>query len=131
MNSLNIKYPFEDNKNTNEFLKTNIITKDSYISNLILLLTTEKGERYYDPNFGTNLLKHVFEFNDDTTAYNIEKNLRDTVSLYMPEIEITNVSFDFDGDDENKVLDNQLNINIEFRYNNGYYKEEGNINIII
>lgn len=88
MNSLNIKYPFEDNKNTNEFLKINIITKDSYISNLILLLTTEKGERYYDPNFGTNLLKHVFEFNDDTTAYNIEKNLRDTVSLYMPEIEI-------------------------------------------
>jgi phage baseplate assembly protein W len=130
MKSYNISYPLKDNVTTNEFLAANIITKDSYSSNLILLLLTQIGERYYNPDYGTNLLKYVFEPNDSLTASEIEKELKDTVSKYIPEIKITTVTFDWQFDDEgNPISDNQLNVNIKFVYQENYFKDEGNINI--
>jgi len=130
MKSYNITYPLKDNSVTNEFLGTNVITKDSYSSNLILLLLTQVGERYYNPEYGTNLLKYVFEPNDALTSSEVEKEIKDMVSKYIPELSITSVTFDWGTDDEGSVIsDNQLNVNVKFVYREGYYNEEGNINI--
>lgn len=130
MKSYNITFPFKDNVSTNEFLKTNVITKDSYSSNLILLLLTQQGERYYNPDYGTNLLKYIFEHNDALTASEVEKGIKDTVSKYIPEIKITSVTFDWQNDDEgNPISDNQLNVNIKFVYQESYFSEEGSLNI--
>jgi phage baseplate assembly protein W len=130
MKSYNITFPFKDNVTTNEFLSSNIITKDSYSSNLILLLLTQQGERYYNSDYGTNLLKYIFEPNDAITAPEIEKEIKDTVSKYIPEIKITSVIFDWQYDnDGNQISDDQLNVNIKFIYQEGNFNDEGDLNI--
>lgn len=130
MKSYNIKYPFTDDKTTNSFLSTNIVTKDSYVSNLLLLLLTQKFERYYQPDYGTNLLKFIFEPNDSITASDVESDIKETVSKYISEIKITSVTFNWLTDDDgNSISDNQLNVNISFIYNEGFFNEESELNI--
>ncbi len=132
MKSYNITFPFTDDNDTNNFLMTNTITKDAYSSNLLLLLLTEKGERYYESDYGTNLLKYIFEPNDDLTSADIEEEIRNTVALYIPEIKISSVNFNWNNNDDGKVIsDTQLNVNVKFTYNEGLLTEEGNLDINI
>ena len=119
-----------DDNETRSFLEMNRVSKDSYSSNLLLLLLTEKGERYYESDYGTNLLKYIFEPNENLTATDIEKEIRDTVSLYIPEVKITSVTFNWLNDkDGEPISDNQLNVNVQFVYTEGSLTEQGNIDL--
>lgn len=130
MNSYNITYPFKDNTVTNSFIQMNQVSKDAYSSNLLLLLLTQKGERYYEPDYGTNLLKFIFEPNDNLTSSQVEDEIRNTVSLYIPEVKIASVTFNWLNDEEgNPISENQLNVNIKFTYEEGALSEEGNIDL--
>jgi len=130
MNSYNITFPFKDDGETNSFIKMNQVTKDSYSSNLLLLLLTQKGERYYESDYGTNLLKYIFEPNDSLTADDVEEEIRNTVSLYIPEVKITSILFNWNKDDNGEqISDNQLNVNIKFVYSEGSLSEQGSIDL--
>lgn len=130
MNSYNITFPFKDDSITNSFFLMNQVTKDSYSSNLLLLLLTQKNERYYEPDYGTDLLKFIFEPNDNLTAGQVEEDIRNTVSLYIPEVKISSVTFNWENDDNGEpISDNQLNVNIQFVYSEGSLTEQGNIDL--
>ena len=130
MNSYNITYPFKDNNETRSFIQMNQVTKDSYSSNLLLLLLTQKGERYYESDYGTNLIKYIFEPNDNLTANQIEEEIRNTVSLYIPQVKITSVTFNWDTDDNGEPIpETQINVNIQFIYTEGSLTEQGNIDL--
>lgn len=129
MNSYNITFPFKDDNEINSFIHMNQVSKDSYSSNLLLLLLTQKNERYYEPDYGTNLLKFIFEPNDNLTANQVEDEIKNTVSLYIPEIKINSVTFNWDNDEKNIINENQLNVNIKFTYEEGALSEEGNIDL--
>jgi len=130
MNSYNITYPLKDDNSTGTLFSTNRVTKDSYSSNLLLLLLTQRGERYYNSEYGTNLIKYIFEPNDNLTSNDIEEEIKNTVSLYIPELKITSVTFNSVNDqDGNKISDNQLNVNVKFVYSEGILNEVGNLDI--
>ena len=130
MNSYNITFPFKDDNETRSFIQMNQVSKDSYSSNLLLLLLTQKGQRYYESDYGTNLLKYIFEPNDQLTATDVEEEIRDTVALYIPEVKITSVTFNWNETEEGQpISENQLNINIKFVYTEGSLNEEGNIDL--
>ena len=130
MNSYNITFPFKDDNETNSFIQMNQVTKDSYSSNLLLLLLTQKGERYYESDYGTDLLKYIFEPDDELTATQVEEEIRNTVSLYIPEVKITSVAFNWNNDEEGEVIsENQLNVNIQFVYTEGSLTEQGKIDL--
>lgn len=130
MNSYNITFPFKDDNETRSFIEMNQVTKDSYSSNLLLLLLTQKGERYYESDYGTNLLKYIFEPNDQITATEVEEDIRNTVALYIPEVKITSVNFYWDeNQDGQPIPENQLNVNIKFVYVEGSLTEQGNIDL--
>jgi len=130
MNSYNITFPFRDDTGANRLFEVNQVTKDAYASNLLLLLLTEKGERYYNPEYGTNLLKFIFEPNDELTASLVEEDIKQTVSTFIPEIKITSVDFNWVSDDNGlPISDNQLNVNVRFVYSEGSFTEEGNLDI--
>jgi phage baseplate assembly protein W len=61
-------------------------------SNLIHLLLTRKGSRYFLPDFGTRLLEYIFEPLDGPTFKNIEAEIRDSVQKYMPQLQLNNIS---------------------------------------
>ena len=66
-------------------------SNDEIRSNLIHLLLTRKGSRYFLPDFGTRLYEYIFEPLDGPTFSEIESEIRDSVSQYLPGIKITNI----------------------------------------
>lgn len=130
MNSYNITFPFKDDNETNSFIKMNQVSKDAYSSNLLLLLLTQKGERYYEPDYGTNLLKYIFEPNDQLTATDIEEEIRNSVALYIPQVQVNSVTFNWNStEDGQPIPETQLNVNIKFVYVEGSLTEQGNIDL--
>lgn len=87
---INIGFPFKES-NRGYFLKLNNDSSSAIKSDLMHLILTRKGERLYMPEFGTNLLKYIFELNDDITQRNIKKEINDTVKRYLPNLQINDV----------------------------------------
>lgn len=130
MATYNIRYPLTDDNTTNTYFQMTRVTKDAFSSDLLLLLLTQKGERYMQPDYGTNLLKHIFEPNDNLTATDVEKDIKQTVSLYIPALTITSITFNWNVDDEgNAISDHQLNLVIKFTYSEDAFSESGELEL--
>jgi len=130
MISYNIKFPLRDDVETNTFFEMSRVTKDAFSSDLLLLLLTEKGERYYMPNYGTNLLKFIFEPKDDVTQTEIENDIKRTVSLYIPALKIEKIIFNWNVDENGlPISETQLNVNIKFTYSEDAFSESGELDL--
>ena len=123
--TLNVKYPFVDDASSNRYLGMNFITKDQVSSKLTYLLLTQKGERYYNDQFGTNLLKYIFEPNDLITHAEIIEDIKQDVKNFMPEVTISNIQFLNAVGDNNSVIPNQITVLINFMYNEDSYSDSG------
>lgn len=86
-------FPFK-NSVDGFFVDMNKTTKDAIKSSLMHLVTTRKGERYYMPNFGTDLLRFIFEPNDNITEAAIIDDIKTTVSLYIPKLKVNSVTIE-------------------------------------
>ena len=130
MKSINIKFPLEDDKEKNNLFMLNYVTKNALVSDLKLLLLTKKGQRYYMPDYGTNLEKYIFQPEDNTTEEEIIADLRKAVRDFMPEITINTVNFFTKEDDGYTDLnDNELRIIIKFTYADDVFSDAGEITL--
>jgi phage baseplate assembly protein W len=86
-----INFPFRESY-VGKYLDVSDSTDEEVRSNLIHLLLTRKGYRYYLPDFGTRLYEYIFEPLDGPTFSEIEGEIRDSVEKYMPGVQITNIS---------------------------------------
>jgi len=130
MATFNIKFPLVDDVETNTYFQLTKITKDALRSDLVLLLLTQRGERYYEPDYGTNLLRYLFEPNDSSTAEDIEAEIKRTVSLYIPALTITKITFNWNVDDDGMAIpDTQINVNIKFSYSEDVFSENGELDL--
>lgn len=130
MATYNIKFPLVDNTTTNTYFQLTQVTKDALTSDLLLLLLTQRGERYYEPDYGTNLLKYIFEPNDAITGSDVEQEIKRTVSLYIPALTIDKITFNWNHDDNGEpISDTQLNVNIKFTYNEDVFSEQGQLDL--
>jgi phage baseplate assembly protein W len=73
-------------------------TKDQLKYNLINLLLTSKGERVYNPEFGTLLKAQLFNPMTQASFGDIEDSIVDSVQAYIPEIKINNIEFIQEGE---------------------------------
>ncbi len=129
MISYNIKFPIRDDVERNYFLKMNTITKDAFASDLLLLLLTEKGQKWYDPNYGSFLVKFLFEPDDNLLQSDITKDIKETVSTYIPQLTISNVLFKKINSDDNDIEQHGVNVHIDFVYKEGIFEEQGEIDL--
>lgn len=111
--SLNIRFPIEDDIN-NKYFSLTSTSKDAVSSNLMLLLLTEKGYRYYMPDYGTYLIKYMFEPNDNITINDVKDDLKSTVEKYLPEIKIIDMTHE-------KISENEQIINVSYSYNSNVF----------
>ena len=86
-----ISFPFVDSF-TGRYLDVTNSTEGEIRSNLVHLLLTRKGSRYFLPDFGTRLYEYIFEPLDGPTFSDIESEIRDTVRTYMPNLQVINVT---------------------------------------
>lgn len=61
-------------------------------ANLIHLLLTRKGSRYFLPDFGTRLYQYIFDQNDAVTWGLIEEEIRNSVRTYIPNLDIQDIT---------------------------------------
>jgi phage baseplate assembly protein W len=86
-----INFPFRDSKR-GDYLELTQFEAQEIKADLIHLLLTRKGTRYYLPDFGTRLYEFLFEPFDGLTFDAIESDIREAVSNYMPNLLLNNIT---------------------------------------
>jgi phage baseplate assembly protein W len=84
--------------------------------NLKTLLLTRVGERYMQPNYGTNLLSIVFQPNTNELKPEIQDIIQDPVTYWLPYITIENIDIVTAEDDP--TLPHQIKISIQYSIQN-------------
>lgn len=119
-----VKYPFQNEVDDNRYVDLNESYKDKMRSEILHIIFTPKGQRYRMPDFGTDLIKYIFEPNDEETWANIKREIREQVSKFLPGVRFKNISFYRDEENENRVF-----ADVSYTIMMGMTEEEDNINI--
>jgi phage baseplate assembly protein W len=96
-------------------------TKEQLKYNFINLLLTNKGERVFNPDFGTDLKKYIFEHVTESNFEFIKSTIIDNTNKFIPQINIINVNI-------NSPLDSNI-INVEINYKIRLTNENDSVNI--
>lgn len=88
-----IDFPFRDS-NRGNYLRVTQFESEEVKADLIHLLLTRKGMRYYLPDFGTRLYEYIFEPMDGLTFDAIESDIREAVGKYMPNLLINKITIE-------------------------------------
>lgn len=88
---INIDYPFKNSTN-GFFLKLNDNDQRAIKADLMHLLLTRRGQRLYNPDFGTNILKYIFEPNDALTWDSVKEEVIGSVKKYLPALNVTDIT---------------------------------------
>jgi phage baseplate assembly protein W len=106
--AIGVKFPFDGNGVFNK----SFTTEEQASTNIKSLLLTRKGERYEQPNFGTDLLNALFEPNTTELSTFIEDTITSAVTFWLPYIEINNLDIVTKEDDP--TLIHKIKITVSF-----------------
>ena len=98
-----IKYPFNDESERLTFFDINETKEESVRSMLLHIILTPKGQRLRQPNFGTDLIKFIFDTNSSNTWDGIKEEIRKQVSFYLPEIIFNDINIKHNTEEENSI----------------------------
>lgn len=87
---ININYPFKDSKK-GFFLDLTEQDNQAIKADLLHLILTRRGQRLYMPDFGTDLLRFIFEPNDVLTEEGIKDEIRTVVKKFLPNLKLNEI----------------------------------------
>lgn len=87
---ININYPFKDSKK-GFFLDLTETDNQAIKADLLHLILTRRGQRLYNPDFGTDLLRFIFEPNDALTEEGIKDEIRTVVKKFLPKLKLDDI----------------------------------------
>jgi len=122
---ININYPFK-NSQQGYYLDMNETNSAAIKSDLMHLLLTRKGERLYMPEFGTDLLKFIFDPYDNKTITDLKMEISDTVKKFIPNLTINNIIVD-----KSDLSEYAATVKIDYTITNGVFVENEIITINI
>ena len=76
--SYGIDFPFRDSM-VGDFVRMTKTPEQEIRANLIHLILTKRGTRYFLHDFGTRIYEYIFDQNDVITFINIEVEIRESV----------------------------------------------------
>lgn len=86
-----INFPFQDSKE-GKYFSLSQTTDEEVRTNLLHLILTRRGTRYYLPDFGTRIYEFIFEPMDGTTFEVIKSDIKDSVDRYIPNLTINDIT---------------------------------------
>ena len=89
--ALGIALPFGSGRSN---FKLNYTTLDQARTNIVNLLLTDKGERFMQPQFGTNLKRFIFEPNTRDLTSMVRTEIMDAVKFWLPYVKLGPVRVD-------------------------------------
>jgi phage baseplate assembly protein W len=105
-----LNFPFRDSFNGG-YLDMSNTTDEEIRTDLVHLLLTRKGTRYYLPDFGTRLYEYLFEPMDGLTFSELENEIRDSQEEYIPNLLINKITIQpaSDGEEDKGTYINSNN----------------------
>jgi phage baseplate assembly protein W len=121
---INIDFPFSDS-NKGFYFKLNQTDRDAIRADLLHLLLTNKGERLYSPNFGSDLKKFIFEPNDSITHDKIRENLNETIKEYIPNLIVNSIEF------RNDDIQELIIVELTYTVNEGTFRTTDTVTLTL
>jgi len=84
-------------------------TEEQAISNLKNLLLTRKGERFMQPDFGTQIIDSLFEQSTEDLETELQDGLNEDIALWLPYIIVDDINV------ERMIDQHLLDISLRFR----------------
>ena len=119
-----IKFPFTISKQDGFFVDLNSDLKDKVASEIAHVILTQKGTRLKMPDFGTDLIKYIFEPSDTLEWNTVESEIRRAVGQYVSNATIQSVEVKRDESE-----DHSIDLDIMYAIKKGN-KEENNRAVI-
>jgi len=73
-------------------------TQEAVVTNLKNLILTAKGERFMQPNFGTNIQKVLFENNTENVRDLLLETMRQDIKYWLPYVKLLNLTVESSAD---------------------------------
>lgn len=86
-----IKYPFTSQDEEKFYLDVNKDLKDKVRSLLMHVVFTPKGQKLRDTEFGTNLIRYIFQPLDGETIDGIKTEVMEVVSRYIKGVTVNDL----------------------------------------
>jgi len=70
------------------------------------IIFTTPGEKFFEPTFGSRVSQMLFENMDDITAISIRDEIKNSIEIFEPRVQLTGVRVnpDFDSNQYNAVI---------------------------
>ena len=98
-----IKFPFTISKQDGFFVDLNSDLKDKVASEIAHVILTQKGTRLKMPDFGTDLIKYIFEPSDTLEWNTVESEIRRAVGQYVSNATIQSVEGKRDESEDHSI----------------------------
>lgn len=109
-----IKYPFTTDDNEGTYLDLNKTYADGVQSQVLHVLFTPKGQKLRDPDFGTNLVRYIYNPLDGESFNDIKTEMTRQISKYVPSVEFRDVTIY-----NNETTENGIIVMVEYGVKNG------------
>lgn len=98
-----IKYPFRRDDFQHFYVDVNNTTAEKVRSQLMHIIFTPKGQRIRQPEFGTDLIKYIFDQNEGITWEAVKTEVREAVNRWATNITINNLQVVKNENDEAEI----------------------------
>lgn len=100
-----VKVGLSSNFSDKSIFKSTDTTGEQLKFNLMDVLMTNKGERFFDPDYGCGLKRLLFEPMDDSNGPDrVEELVLPQIDKYVPQIEIIEINIDNSYEDYNMIV---------------------------
>ena len=84
-------FPFRDSIK-GDYVSLTQSSDEEIRADLLHLILTRKGGRYFLPDFGTRIYEFIFEPMDGTTFEAIKADIRDSIEKYIPNLTVNEIT---------------------------------------
>jgi phage baseplate assembly protein W len=99
-----VKYPFSSNNLDEIYIDLNETLTDRVKSEVLHVLFTPKGQKLRNPDFGTDLIKYLFDPKDDTSFESVKSSIKMDIGKYVKNIEFEDIRILQDENDERAII---------------------------
>lgn len=94
-----IHYPFTSTGLTKTFVDLDSDPQKAMQSDIIHVIFTQKNERIRNPEFGTNLIRYIFNPNDNDTWSDVKSEIKTAIAQFVPNVTLTDLNVYANGGD--------------------------------
>lgn len=99
-----IKYPFTSDSDEGTYLDLNNTLTDGVKSQVLHVIFTPKGQKLRDPDFGTDLIRFIYNPSDNITFNSVKSEITTQINKYVPSVEFRDISIYNSETDEHGII---------------------------